>query len=222
MKNINKIVIFDWGGIIESHREGEYNIREAIKDLMKKFNCKLSDQEIIDIYSSCSILNDNTSIGTYNDDSKTIEWFNNVKSKLNLDCSIDEFIQAYYEDYKKIYYYKDVVKYAHSLKDICNTAIFSNLMKLDGKRINDQVNLSMFDYVFLSYELGYRKPDVEAYEKVEKALKINPNNILFIDDTKENIEMAKQRGWNTCHSYGYELDKIKQSVNKFLDDVTMI
>lgn len=191
MRNINKIVIFDWGGIIESHRDGEYNIREAIKDLVKKFNCKLSDKEIIDIYSSCSILNDNTSIGTYNDKSKTIEWFNNVKDKLNLDCTIDEFVQAYYEDYKKIYYYKDVVEYAHSLKNICNIGIFSNLMKLDGKRINDQVNLSMFDHVFLSYELGYRKPDERAYEKVERALNISPNNILFIDDTKENIEMAK-------------------------------
>lgn len=219
MKNYNKIVIFDWGGIIESHREGEYNIREAIKDLMKKFNCKLSDQEIINIYSSCSVLNDNKSIGTYNDESKTVEWFNNVKYKLNLDCTIDEFVQAYYEDYKKIYYYKDVVEYAHSLKNICNTGIFSNLMKLDGKRINDQVDLSMFDHVFLSYELGYRKPDVKAYEKVENALNINPSDILFIDDTKENIEVAKQRGWNTCHAYGYELDKIKQSVNIFLEDI---
>ena len=36
--NYNKIVIFDWGGIIESHREGEYNVDTAIENLIKQFN----------------------------------------------------------------------------------------------------------------------------------------------------------------------------------------
>lgn len=30
MYNANKIVIFDWGGVIESHREGEYSLNTAI------------------------------------------------------------------------------------------------------------------------------------------------------------------------------------------------
>ena len=36
--NKNKIVIFDWGGIIESHRKGEYNLDVAVENLIKHFN----------------------------------------------------------------------------------------------------------------------------------------------------------------------------------------
>ena len=44
-----------------------------------------------------------------------------------------------------------------------------------------------------------------------------PENIMFIDDTTLNIENAKSRGWNTCQAQGFELDKIKASVNQFLN-----
>ena len=47
---MEKIVIFDWGGVIESHRVGEYSIGTAVVDLMKKYSCKLEDEKIIDIY----------------------------------------------------------------------------------------------------------------------------------------------------------------------------
>ena len=71
-------------------------------------------------------------------------------------------------------------------------------------------------YKFLSFKIGHRKPEEKAYEIVEKTTKIKPKNILFIDDSKENIEVAKQRGWQTCNAFGYELDKIKEAVDSFL------
>ena len=40
IENKNKIVIFDWGGVIESHKEGEYSIDRAIINLIKHFNSK--------------------------------------------------------------------------------------------------------------------------------------------------------------------------------------
>ena len=51
---------------------------------------------------------------------------------------------------------------------------------------------------------------------VEEDCKIKPENILFIDDSKENIEAAKKLEWNTCNAYGYKLDKIKEKVEQFL------
>ena len=211
---MDKIVIFDWGGVIESHRDGEYNIRTAIVNLMKKYGCKLPDNEIIDIYSKCDEVKHNMSI--YSDFSIVDDWFENVKCKLGLNCKLDEFVNSYYEDFKKIHFYKDVVEYAHSLKEKCKIGIFSNLMMLDEERIDSQVNLEKFDYVFLSFKIGHRKPEVEAYEIVEKTTKIKPENILFIDDVKQNVEAAKQRGWQICNAFGYELDKIKEAVEEFL------
>ena len=215
MSNCNKIVIFDWGGVIENHNYDKYNISQAIIDIMKYYNCNLSDAEILNICSKGSKLK-STSI--CNNEKITIDWFNNIKDKLKLNCTFEQYKKAYYEYGKKIPYHEDVVEYAHSLKSKCKIGVFSNLVKLDEQRINDQINLSMFDYVFLSYEIGYRKPNLNSYKIVEKKLNTNPKNILFIDDTKENIESAKQRGWNVCNANGYELDKIKECVEEFLQE----
>ena len=69
------------------------------------------------------------------------------------------------------------------------------------------MNLKMFDYVFLSFEIGLRKPDREIYEYVLKSIQTTPNNVLFIDDYINNIQGAKECGIQTCCAFGYELDK---------------
>ena len=46
MKDTNKIVIFDWGGVIENNNPEEYTINKAIIDIMRKYNCNLSNEEI--------------------------------------------------------------------------------------------------------------------------------------------------------------------------------
>ena len=76
----------------------------------------------------------------------------------------------------------------------------------------------VFDYVWLSCELKCSKPNEKVYKIVEKDCNISPNNILFIDDVQKNLEPAKERGWNTCNAYGYELDKIRNSVEKFINE----
>ncbi len=90
-------------------------------------------------------------------------------------------------------------------------------MLIDKERIDKHMGLSDFDYVFLSFEMGLRKPDDKVYSFVEETLKTKPENIMLIDDTKENIESAKKRGWKTCLATGNDLNLIKESVNKFLN-----
>ena len=84
--------------------------------------------------------------------------------------------------------------------------------------MDKQVDLSQFDYVWLSYLIHCRKTSQEAFLVVENELQVSPSDIMFIDDTEINISNAKERGWNTCKAYGYELDKIKASIEKFLND----
>lgn len=62
----------------------------------------------------------------------------------------------------------------------------------------------------------FRKNDELAFEIIEDDLGVLPENILFIDDTSINIENAKNRGLNTCRTIGYEFDKIKNSIDRFL------
>lgn len=211
---MQKIVIFDWGGVIESHRDGEYNIRTAVIDLLKKYSGKSDEQEIMDLYYKANQLND--AMAKSSNPVLIGEWFQEIQTTLGLQCSLNEFMDSYYRDLQKVEHYEEVVKYAHSLKGICKIAIFSNLKMIDEKRIDEQVHLKEFDFVFLSFQIGYRKPEEEAYEIVEKITQMKPEDILFIDDTKANTEIAKSRGWHTCTASGYELDKIKASVASFL------
>lgn len=56
-----------------------------------------------------------------------------------------------------------------------------------------------FDWFFLSHEINLRKPDLNIYEFVLKTTNTKAEQALFIDDTKENTEAAKQlniQTWN--------------------------
>ena len=53
MYRADKIVIFDWGGVIESHRDGEYCLNTAITNLIKHFNNNVDESNLIFLcYSS--------------------------------------------------------------------------------------------------------------------------------------------------------------------------
>jgi glucose-1-phosphatase len=51
-----------------------------------------------------------------------------------------------------------------------------------------------FDHLFLSFEIGYRKPDQRAYKAVTDYYKIRPQEVFFIDDNPANVEAATQFG----------------------------
>ena len=211
---MNKVVIFDWGGVVESHENELKDLNDARIRMIKKYNNNLSGQEILERWT------DKTSkgfpIGESNKNEDIEDWVNLIQKNMNITIPIDEFKRSYEEELSSVKYYKDVVEYAHSLKNRCKIAILSNLIPFDKKRIDDQYNLNKFDYVYLSFEIGMRKPNREVYEYVLKDLNILPNDILFIDDDTNNIIMAKKCGWNTCQACGYELDKIKHYVEEFL------
>lgn len=213
---MDKIVIFDWGGVVESHENNLQDCKNAAIRLIKRFNNTLTDEEILERWTS-STNSKGTMMAATNDIDEIVDWVNFIKQRMNINVSFDDFKKSYEEEYSKVKYYKDVVAYAHSLKNRCKIAILSNLMPFDKKRINDQYDLSKFDYVYLSFEVGMRKPDKKIYEYVVNDLKIDPKQILFIDDDSNNILAAQACGWNTCQAFGYELEKIKNAVEEFLD-----
>ena len=214
-KQENKIIIFDWGGVVESHREGDYNIYDARIKLIKQFNESIDEKELLKKYAICY---NEENIRACKKPEEIEKWFHRIKHDLQLNCNFEEFCEAYEKECSKVDYYKEVVEFAHSLREYCKTGILSNLIFLDKTRIDNQMNLDKFDYVWLSFEIEAGKPDEKIYEFVEKDCKISPQNILFIDDKEKNLVAAKQRGWNVCQATGYELDKIKESVDKFLNN----
>lgn len=54
--------------------------------------------------------------------------------------------------------------------------------------------VALFREVFTSCDLGVRKPERESFHRVAKEIGVAPHEILFFDDTPENVEGARAAG----------------------------
>jgi putative hydrolase of the HAD superfamily len=59
--------------------------------------------------------------------------------------------------------------------------------------------LSVFRTVFVSSELGKRKPEPEAFRAVAEAIGVQLPRLVFFDDTLENVEEARALGMQAVH-----------------------
>ncbi|WP_209332183.1 HAD family hydrolase [Lunatimonas salinarum] len=57
----------------------------------------------------------------------------------------------------------------------------------------------LFDRLFLSHEMGLRKPDPAIYQTVVATVGGRPEEFLFFDDLESNLEGAKSVGIQTHH-----------------------
>ncbi len=54
-----------------------------------------------------------------------------------------------------------------------------------------------FDFMIISYQIGFCKPQSEIYDIALKESGSKPEEILFIDDLGQNLEPAKSLGFKT-------------------------
>lgn len=66
-----------------------------------------------------------------------------------------------------------------------------------------------FDAFYLSQEINLRKPDQEIYSFVLQQHELNPEETLFIDDTRENTEAAAKLGIHT-----WNIDPVTEDVTQ--------
>lgn len=71
------------------------------------------------------------------------------------------------------------------------------------------VSMIDFDVKILSCDVASMKPDWVIYEAAERAARTAPERLLFIDDKQENVDAARERGWNAEQCFGgSEADEI--------------
>lgn len=56
-----------------------------------------------------------------------------------------------------------------------------------------------FDHIFNSFTLKKSKRDATLFGDVAERLRVKPQEILFVDDNRENVERAQARGWRALH-----------------------
>jgi len=76
-------------------------------------------------------------------------------------------------------------------------AAFTNTMALHWDLLTDPKRYrfpQLFQTIFASHLLGDAKPRVEAFKKVLNTLSVNPEEVVFVDDSEVNVSGASQLG----------------------------
>lgn len=58
---------------------------------------------------------------------------------------------------------------------------------------------ALFEHVFTSFEAGCRKPEVQVFDYVSRAMGVSPDAMMFFDDLAENVEAANRAGLQGVH-----------------------
>ncbi|MEM8605194.1 MAG: HAD-IA family hydrolase [Cyanobacteria bacterium P01_H01_bin.121] len=70
----------------------------------------------------------------------------------------------------------------------------TNPVHMQYVRSNFGSLLTYFGNLFLSFEMGYLKPNEAIYQQVVNALQLEPAAIAFFDDGRHNVEVARGLG----------------------------
>ncbi len=135
----------------------------------------------------------------------TDDFCNEVRKLDGLNVTNDEIIDAWNalldstSDHKRTAL-KQLKKEGYRLFLLSNTnhmhwhKAANELIPAIGESVDDY-----FEKIFLSYEMGMRKPDTSIFQMAVDAAGLNPEETIFIDDSELNLKGAASIGLNTFH-----------------------
>jgi len=196
-KSTYKNIIFDLGAVLVN-----WNPKEIVSSIFK-------DQKQIN-----TILNDITI---------NKNWEELDRGTINQ----KEYIEKLPSNYNKsdyLYFFKELHKYLYPLKEgltILNkvkkngykTYALSNFAKELFEQLSPTYTfLNKFDGIILSYKYKTIKPEPKIYEILLNKYEIKPNESLFIDDKKENLDTALKFGIDgiLCKNHEYVENQLKE------------
>ncbi len=203
IKYLDKIdtIIFDLGGVIF---DLDYDLTaKAFNNYGKiDFNTvytKLDQNRLFDAFEKGEISSEN--------------FRTDLKKQLEINISDKEFDKAW--NAMLLGWPKDRLDLIASIKDKYQLFLLSNTNDIHLNKVMAMLkeehglnNLNhLFSQCYFSNEVGMRKPDAEIFEFVINGNQLNPKKTLFIDDSPQHIEGARQVGLNVYH-----LDVSKESI----------
>ena len=94
------------------------------------------------------------------------------------------------------YFNEELLDYLRTVKDKYKLVMFTSETIQDDLAVVEKLD-GIFENIFSAKEMGFAKTDPEAYRFIVSKLQCNPNEILFIDDSVENVNSAKITGMKT-------------------------
>lgn len=174
-----RILLFDLGRVLI-----DFDHTIAVKKI-KNF-CSLDESSIYNLFFDSDIT-DRFEKGIIS----PLDFFREVKKMLNANISYEEFIPIWNEIFTP---HVGMLEVINSLKDNYKLYLVSNINELHFKYLKERFGdyFRYFSYIFLSYELGLRKPDLRIYKLIINYLKSSPQDIIYTDDRIELVEAAKK------------------------------
>lgn len=196
-----KAIIFDLGGVIYDHPRGiveqvltaiyNQSVEKVTKEYGKYrddyYTGKLSTHKLVNLMSSA--FKSNKSI-----DKIKNHWLDHYGQLAKPNQKVLEIIRILRKNYK-VYLLSNTTE----MSDIYNskTGIYQN-----------------FDEIFLSFQMGLKKPNQEIYKKVISEVGVKPQECIFIDDQQNNLEVAHEVGIKTIL-----FDVLKDDPTKLKEDL---
>lgn len=188
-----KNIIFDLGGVILN----------VDYDRTRKAFESLGVEDFDDMYSQADAdqLFQNLEKGKITPQ----QFFKELNRCTGLQLTDEQITKAW--DSMLLRFREDTVNYLPTLSERHDLYLFSNTnvihMAAFNKIFQDQFPGktldSYFKKSFYSCEIGYRKPDKESFLWCLDHVKIKPEDSLFIDDSIQNVEAARELGLQTIY-----------------------
>ena len=183
-----KAIIWDFGGVITSSPFEAFNQFEEVnglpKDIIRTINSENPDMNAWAKFESNSI---------------TIDVFNDLFLKESKAKGFDikgrDIIKLLKGSIRK-----NMVSFLRELKSDFKLGCITNNVKSSSEENNDNETkeaMSLFDHVIESSIVGIRKPNPEIYMMSCDALKVSPDQCIYLDDLGINLKPARELGMTT-------------------------
>jgi HAD superfamily hydrolase (TIGR01509 family) len=128
------------------------------------------------------------------EDAYYMSFFDLVLAKLNASQYLTEFLLKRRNE-RRYVLYPDTLKYLERLKTKYTLGVVTN-GRPSRHRVLDQLELTpYFSFIFVSDEIGYKKPDTTFFTYVQNKLQTSSSAVILFDDEEKNIEAAQAFGW---------------------------
>ena len=172
-----KAVVFDFGGVI-----AKTDRNEVAHFIAQTLN--ISTDQVIELIAQLKV----RALEGKNERGFWLDYANSKGIKLP-DNWLEQLNEVRFHALKIIPGMVDLVK--NLQKQGYQTALLSNV-KESKAQIKRHLGLyELFHPALFSYEIGVSKPNLEVYHILLERLKMNPEQVLFIDNKPLNVEAAK-------------------------------
>ena len=183
-----KAIIWDFGGVITSSPFEAFNSFEEAnglpKDIIRTINSENPDTNAWAKFESNSI-----TIDVFND-----LFLKEAKAK-GFDIKGRDIIKLLKGSIRK-----NMVSFLRELKSDFKLGCITNNVKSSSEENNDNETkeaMSLFDHIIESSIVGIRKPNPEIYMMSCDALKVSPDQCIYLDDLGINLKPARELGMTT-------------------------